>query len=339
MTLLDQRGLLFVVALLCGCDRPKPPQRQSTPTPVDSLVDSVRARILADTNSDASRETNLMSAPIDTLPLTAWRGDTIRWTAPADSCVLLILSRQTATATVRSDDSFIVGEWFGTTGFGNVVDIAPAPDWRWMAYGRLQRVVTDADADSLAAMVHASRSDVLSSAVSQPDGTRLVVIPVIERLVDGCSGDACDLEAASPALGGWRVGWTSGGDALVAGQEMPPHWVTLDPETRQPVKREAREPLPVRWISRSLTQVAAARAPVRSPSGAYAFVSENDSIVVTGPDRQGRVVTRFVGLGTPVTSTRNGQYLLAVRRTDRGLEAIVYAFRLHHAMMSSSCDR
>jgi hypothetical protein len=240
---------------------------------------------------------------------------------------------------VPSDDSFIVGEWFGTTGFGDVTDIAPAPDWRWMAYGRVEHIVREADIDSVAATVHASRADVLARAVSQPDGTRLVVIPVITQLVDGCSGDACDLEAASPALGGWRVGWSANGDALVAGQEVPPRWVALDPETRQPVKREAGGPLPVRWISRSLTQLAGMRDTVRSPSGAYAFVSHNDSIVVRGPDRHGRIVTRFVGNGVPVTSTRNGQYLLAVHRTQRGLEAIIYYFVLHHAMMPSSCDR
>jgi hypothetical protein len=298
-----------------------------------------RARILADTNSEAYRELNLMSAPIDALPLIALQGDSIRWTAPADSCALLILSRHETHSSLRSDDTFIAGEWYGTTGYGDVTDIAPAPDWRGIAYGQVRRIKTGADVDSLAAMLHVARAIVVSNAVAQPDGSRIVVVPVIDSWDHECAGDACELNAASPTLGGWRVGWSSSGDALVAGQEIPPRWVALDPVTRQPVKRDVSEPVSVSWISRSLVQLASVHTPVRSPSGAYAFVSRNDSIFVRGPDRNGRDMTRFVGDGVPVTSTRNGEYLLAVHRTHGGLQAIVYVFRLYHAMMSSSCDR
>ena len=305
---------------------------------VDSVLEAARTKILADTNSDAYKELDLMSAPIDELFGANVQGDTIRWTAPSDSCVLLIRGNREMVGNVPRDNYTIVGEWFGSGGWAGS-DIAPSPDWRYMAYGFVEPLKRPSDADSLESNSHVPRAEIVASAVRQPDGSSVVVVPVIERIYEGCSGDACDLEAASPTLGGWRVGWSARGDALVAGRENPPHWIALDPETRKPVDHKPEGPIPVRWVVRSAAQILAKHDTVRSPSGVYAFVSRNDSLWVSGPDRNGRATVRYVGSGVPVASTRNGQYLLAVRKTSGRAQRGVYVFRLYHAMMHSSCDR
>jgi hypothetical protein len=95
----------------------------------------------------------------------------------------------------------------------------------------------------------------------------------------------------------------------------------------------------IQWTGRAVRDLAAGRRALRSPGGDYTFFARHDSIFVRGPERTGTVVTRFVGGGSPVVATRNGQYLLAVRRNDDGFEPVVYYFVLFHAMLRSSCDR
>lgn len=48
---------------------------------------------------------------------------------------------------------------------------------------------------------------------------------------------------------------------------------------------------------------------------------------------------RSVGPGVPLVATRNGEYLLAIRRDNGGWRPVIYYLVLFHAMLTSSCDR
>jgi hypothetical protein len=276
---------------------------------------AVRESIVADTMSVASRQLNLISAPIEVLRLSADADDAVRWIMSGDSCAMLVeWRRSTAPLDGPSDDTFFAAEWYGNGGFGRVSDIAPAPDWAWMAYGHLPAKSRTGQADSAA-------------------------VPVIEGLRDPCSGQGCELETVSGGVSGRRVGWTADSVAVFAGPESPPHWVAADPQTRTVSSRRAETPIAVQWTSHGVTDLRHSPGAVRAAGGAYSFSERNDSIVMHGPDRHGVIVARYVGHGVPAIATRNGEYLLAVRRTEDGLEVVVYYFVLFHAMLQSSCDR
>jgi hypothetical protein len=117
------------------------------------------------------------------------------------------------------------------------------------------------------------------------------------------------------------------------------HWTAVDPTTLKALNGEAKAPYRPVW---KLQAIAAA---IRSSDtsgitggGAYRFQRRGDSTLVSGPDHNNRLAHRVVGPGVPVAVTRSGQYLLAVRREKSDVGAVVYAFRLSHGLMPSSCD-
>lgn len=326
--------------LACRDQAARTPAAKEPSPQVDSVFAAARSTVLADTSSVAYKQLNLMSAPIQTIALSARASDTLRWTAQGDSCGLLVVSRHVPVrALTPSDNAFLVAEWFGSAGFGDIWDIAPSPKWDWIAYGQARRIDADRDIDTAAAETKTTRAELLARAIQSADGVRYLAIPVVEPLIDTCAGDECPLDAASPRLGGWRVGWNDAGSlALFSGPEVPPHWQGVLPETRERVVDSLTNPTQINWASRAIPDVVRHPAIV-SGGGAYRFDAQHDSIFVTGPDRNGMEGTRYVGPGIPVAATRNGQYLLAVKPEQDTWRAVIYEFGLFHAMMSSSCDR
>jgi hypothetical protein len=332
--------VLASVSVLACRDRTTKPAASTPPRGQDSVLAEARRTGLADTSSPAYQQLNLMSAPIQVVALTASESDTLRWTAQADSCGLLVVSRHVPVqASTPSDNAFLVAEWFGSAGFGAVWDIAPSPKWDWIAYGQARRINADRDVDTAATETKTTRAQLLAQIIHSADGAKYLAIPVIEPLLDTCSGDECPLDAASPLLGGARVGWNDDGTvALVSGAENPPHWTSLRPGTRDRVAASLAAPAPIKWASRAIPDIV--KSPqIASGGGAYRFESRYDSVFVVGPDRNGVKTTRYVGPGIPVTATRNGQYLLAVRPEQGTWRAVIYEFVLFHAMMTSNCDR
>jgi hypothetical protein len=315
--------------------------RAATPeaSSADSVLATARRIVLADTSSAAYKQLNLMSAPIHALELTARTPDTLRWTIAADTCGILVVSRRVpARESTPTDNAFLVAEWFGTTGFGEVWDIAPAPKWDWVAYGQARLISADRDLDTAAAETKTPRAELVRRIIHSADGARYLAVPVIEPLVDTCAGDACPLDAASPLLGGSKVGWSEDGSvALVSGSETPPHWTAIRPATRDRATTSVAQPSPVSWASRAIRDVVNNAQVVFG--GPYRFESRHDSMFVTGPDRNAVRQTRYVGPGIPVVATRNGQYLLAVKPERDQWRGVIYEFVLFHAMMTSSCDR
>lgn len=332
--------LLALATLIISCERPRNTRVDSPlSNSSDSVLHPAEADGVPDTTSAAFKQRHLMSAPINTWNLAASDADTLRWLAQPDTCGLLIVSRKATRDTLEPrDNAVLVAEWFGSARFGDVWDIAPAPQWDWIAYGQARRVRSESDIDTVAAQTKTPRDEVTARAIRASNGARWLAIPVIEPLLDSCSGDDCPLNAASLVFGGRHVGWNRTGDAALVAGDNPPRWVALDPSTREPRQTDDSVVVPLDWKSRSIQDMVA-NPTVTLSSQPYRFVGRDDSIFVEGPDRTGRPTTRVVGRGIPVAATRNGQYLLAVRRDDREWRALVYEFVLFHAMMRSTCDR
>jgi hypothetical protein len=305
------------VALL-GCERPRrqPPAASSAPpgqSVADSIVAAARLAVLTDTTLPANRQLNLISTGIDTLRLSREASDSIRWTMPADSCALLVITRLTHPANPdATNESFFAAEWYGNGGFGRVSEIAPSPDWAWMAYGHLS---------------------------PGREGRGAEPAPVVETLIDPCAGEACELEIVPGDIGAWRVGWTADGIALFSGKEDPPRWTGIVPATKEPAAGTVGAAVSIPWTAAALSDFSRSTSELRAPGGAYTFTAQHDSILLHGPDRHAAMTTRDVGDGVPIATTRNGEYLLAVRQTPHGPEPVVYYLVLHHAMFASSCDR
>jgi len=331
-------ALLSVSVLACGDRAANARATTLAASAADSVLAAEGRTVLADTSSAAYRELNLMSAPIHTLELAARTSDTLRWTSQADSCGLLVVSRRVPVrASTPTDNAFLVAEWFGSTGFGEVWDIAPAPKWDWIAYGQARRIGADRDLDTAAAETKTTRAELLLHIIHSADGGRYLAVPVIESLIDSCAGDACSLDAGSPLLGGRRVGWSKDGSvALVSGPELPPHWTAIRPATRDRAATSVTDPSPLRWASRVIRDIV--DNPHIVSGGPYRFESRHDSVFVTGPNRNAMTQTRYVGPGIPVVATRNGQYVLAAKSERDQWRGVIYEFVLFHAMMTSSCD-
>ena len=159
---------------------------------MDSLLQAVRERVLADTTSPAYKELNIMTAPVRVVEISRPDADSLRWTLEPDGCGLIAVAHLTARpAAEPSDVAVLVAEWFGSMGPALIWDIAPSPRWDFLAYGT----------------VHPS------------DSATVFDVAVIEALRNTCSGDECPSYATSPTLGGRRVAWSADGKALVAGRE------------------------------------------------------------------------------------------------------------------------
>ena len=335
------RFILIVVAVGCAQRPPAAAAQKPAGPSVDSLLKALRGRVLADTTSPAYKELNIMTAPVNVVEISRREADSLRWALQPDSCGLIAVAHLTARsgAVEPSDVMVLAAEWFGTMGASLVWDVAPSPRWDFLAYGTVRRFRQPGDVDTLALETQTSARELRAHAIVSSDSATVVDVAIIEPLRNTCSGDDCPSYAASPMLGGKRVAWSADGKAaLLAGREEPPRWRAVDPVTRRPLASDTDMPVMTRWTRRAIADFLAQPSRTVVRAGPYAFAVDGDSIVVRGPDRNGRPARRTVGPGVPVAATRNGEYLLAIRRESGGWHPVIYDLVLFHAMLASSCD-
>jgi hypothetical protein len=306
------------------------------------MLDSAQARVRQDTSLPANKQLNLMTAPIDVIPLNAFESDTLQWLARTDSCAMVVRSFGPTGANNGFGGAWMsVAEASGTIGPGGSIDVSPSPDWKWIAHASAVRLPTDSTRWKNAIEgVTLSFEEVRQVAESRADGSLWVTFVIVEPDPEGCMGGGCSTPLVSPVHGGWRIGWTANSRYLLLAKRGDSlHWTAIDPATRKPVATEAQTPVRLNWATQGVaSSIDAPRNVAITGGGSYRFTARGDSILVRGPDRSGRTADRVVGAGVPVAVTRNGQYLLAVRREKSRARAVIYSFRLFHAMMRTSCD-
>lgn len=252
---------------------------------------------------------------------------TLRWAVAPDRRALLVVEDPAGVEGEPLPNGFV----FADEGNGVVLqrdsvwDAEPSPDWRRLAVGlaftlpgRERAGVTAAEwtklaretalsVDSLKKSVFASSGMTTAYAIAQP------------AIYDFSVAKVNDERAAVvlPMAGGWRIGWSANGDALLVGTnparagdaEGAPAWVAVDLRGHA-VAGAAESPAPVAWttgptldasIPVDLTSGHAIAAGTRSIESANGWIT-----AVEGKTR------RVLGPGTALVATARGRFVAAL---------------------------
>jgi hypothetical protein len=219
-------------------------------------------------------------------------------------------------------------------------DVAPSPDWRQLIAG-VGFYASAGERDSLASrqwdsLARASGLSREETRRSAWEGSGMAIAKDVGRAAVWRL-DAPAAPVRAPFGGGWQVGWTSNGRAVIGtgpsrAQEdaESPTWIVADPATLAPrdTVRGRSPAVPVRWttgptidISTPIDLRAAKSIPVTGGSveGSGGWIS-----LKKGSAR------RAIGPGVPLAASRNGRLVIAVvsdptpRRHEIPLQVVVY---------------
>jgi hypothetical protein len=319
------------------------------------LVDSSKKQTTADTTH---------VAPVVTVtPVnrgTQGMAERVLWTFSPDRKSVLVIADPGGVENEPVPNGFFFGD--ESRGFqtqvDSVWDVAPSPDWKWIAFGRAYSVVggagtgddqlaevsrrTSIDTATLRAGSFASSGMSMSRAVAQAG-----VIHIPENLRDSTAADSA-APRLFPVARGWRVRWTADGSTLALGNapsravdnEPSQTWSALDPVTGAlhgtlPANSKLAE---VKFtegptLDRSLPLDMTQSPPIRIQRGQQNLTIQTVRGVITivGPPEVGSTgAQRVVGAGIALAATAGGRYIIALvprSTTDPNgstLEPVVY---------------
>ncbi|HEU4641010.1 MAG TPA: hypothetical protein VFS44_01055 [Gemmatimonadaceae bacterium] len=253
----------------------------------------------------------------------------VRWALSPDSSAILLMEDPAGVEMDPVPNAFILArEGWGTVRDDAAWDVAPSPDWRWLAWGRAYLVmpangdsVSDSAWRSLAGVVglDASLLERGSFPASGMSMARGFARPVVASIAEGAApaGTARALDLA----GGWRVRWS--GDTLAAfgarpvravDDAAPVSWTLVDPRTgRDAIEaRDSAALSQVAWTEGPLLDIAVPldlRAPRTIVTSRWRFESR-DGVLAVAPAAGG--ASRAIGPALPLAATRSGTYLAAL---------------------------
>ena len=250
-----------------------------------------------------------------------------RWAVAGDRRALLVVEDPTAVEAEPVPDGFVLADESSgaVVQRDSVWDVAPSPDWRRLAVGiayvvpgRERATIPAAEWSALArrsglssdsARKGAFQSSGMSTAygLAQPAVYDLSVAPV----------NGARAAVVLPMAGGWRIGWSAGGDALLVGtnpkragdDEPASGWIAVDLHGKR-VSDAGDTPAPVAWTSGPTLDVS---VPVDFVS-AHTIAAGGRSIESAGgwvSVREGNA-SRIVGPGTALVATANGRFVAAL---------------------------
>ena len=250
-----------------------------------------------------------------------------RWALAGDRRALLVVEDPTAVEGEPVPDGFLLAD--ESSGAivqrDSVWDIAPSPNWRRIAVGiayvlpgRERDRIPTAEWSALARRsglttdsVHAAafQSSGMSTAygLAQPAVYDLSVAPV----------NGARAAVVLPMAGGWRIGWSAAGDALLVGtnpkragdDEPASGWMAVDLRGKR-VGDAGDTPAPVAWTEGPTLDVG---VPVDFVS-AHTIAAGNRSIESAAGwirVREG-TTSRIVGPGTALVATATGRFVAAL---------------------------
>lgn len=252
---------------------------------------------------------------------------TVRWAVAPDRRAMLVVEDPVSVEAEPLPNGFVLAD----EGTGVLIqrdavwDVAPSPDWRRVAVGLAFTIMgrerpevpasewtalarqTGLSADSVKRAAFASSGMSTAYGLAQPAIYDLSVAPV--------NGERAAV--VLPMAGGWRVGWSANGHALLVGTnparagdaEGSPAWIAVDLRGR-PVTSESDAPSPVAWTTGPTLDIS---IPVDFTSrhtiaaGARTIESANGWITVgQGASRS------IVGPGTALVATATGRFIAAL---------------------------
>ena len=264
-----------------------------------------------------------------------------RWAFSSDKRALLVVEDPTAVEAEPVPDGFVFAseELGAALQRDGVWDVAPSPDWRKIAVG-LAFVLQGRERDKIPAAEWASlarqtglSADSVRKGAFTASGMSLaygLAQPAVYDLAVAPDSTGVRHPIVFAMAGGWRVGWSSAGDALLVGtnparagdDESSPSFVAVDLRGR-PVEGETPSPTAVEWTSGPTLDIS---VPVdfseqhTIAAGARTIESGNGWVRVR--ERiGGRDAVRVVGPGTALVATASGRYVAALVPNDRGKTA------------------
>jgi hypothetical protein len=251
----------------------------------------------------------------------------VRWAVAPDRRALLVVEDPAGVEAEPVPNGFV----YADEGNGVVIqrdsvwDVEPSPDWRRLAVGlaftvqgRERGEVPASDWTLLARRTALSADSVKKSAFAS-SGMSSAVAVAQPAIYDLSVARVNDERAAVvlPMAGGWRVGWSVAGDAVLVGtnparagdDEQSAQWIAVDLRGR-PAPNGGESPAPVAWtdgptldisIPVDFTSAHSIAAGDRSIESANGWIT-----AVTGNAR------RIVGPGTALVATARGRFIAAL---------------------------
>ena len=313
--------------------------------PVNVLIpgDSTLARFAA----KALRDAGMVGEPIGSRPVSGDVGvrvirvnrgthgmsARVRWTMSGDRRALLVVEDPRAIENDPLPNGFVFAvEGLGLVQRDSVWDVAPAPDWRRIAYARAY-TTTPGELDSvpprewhrLAGQVGLMESEVRKNAF--PTSGMVAAYGAARPFVIDLAASDDTLRSTGvglPIPEGWRVAWTLDGVKLalgappqiIADDAAPTRWRFVDPTTGE--SRGAADPAAfarLQWVEGPNLDLSTAvdmrqRRAFRSDD--IDVESEDGWIRVYVHDGKRVRAPRIVGPGIALTATANGRYVVAI---------------------------
>jgi hypothetical protein len=258
----------------------------------------------------------------------------LRWTLSPDHRALLAVDDPVSVEAEPVSDGFL----YATEGAGPAVvqvdsvwDVAPSPDWEWLAYSYAHLSRSGENEQPTAA----EWADLARRAGLSVDETRrrafpasgmayvsAVAVPALRRIGPGAAAGDRGAERRIDVAAGWRAAWTTSG-ALAAFGRAPrsvqddspsPSYVLVDPATGA-VRDSASGGgalARIAWLDELTLDVSVPVAPGRRPleAGGRTIVSEGGWVRVRRAGEAGP--GRIVAPGTALAATASGRFVLAL---------------------------
>ena len=265
----------------------------------------------------------------------------VRWLRSPDGTALLVVEDWSSVENEPFPDGFILASEAAGRMLraDSVWDVAPAPDWRRVAFGRATRILAgEAERmpdDSLAAA--AERLGVTVDAVRAAEfpASGMAVMSGLSQLAVAELGGA--MPRTFPHLAGWRVRWSDDGTRIYAGRgptraddDAPATgWLAVEASSGAligPVDSAAAEPA---WIVGPTVDISVVPDTGRVELAVEGGVVESSGGLI-------RLAGREIGSGFAIAATRRGCYIVAL---TYDIEAGEYDAKYRAVVYDTGCRR
>lgn len=306
---------------------------------VSASRDTMLPRLVAASLGSANRQAVVVrdvvppSSIIDATALAVNRGPhgmaaVTRWAFSSDRRAMLVVEDPTAVEAEPVADGFVFASEGAATLLqrDGVWDVSPSPDWRRLAIGiayviqgRERPSIPAAEWTALARRTGLPADSVRKGAFESSGMSTAYGLaqPAVYDLAIAADSGTGYQPLMLPMAGGWRVGWSSDGDALLVGtnprragdDEPSAGWIAVDLRGRR-VALEGASPAPVAWTEGPTLDTG---VPVDFESaheiaaGARGIASGAGWIRVRTGGRD-----RIVGPGTALAATAGGRFVAAL---------------------------
>jgi hypothetical protein len=260
----------------------------------------------------------------------------IRWALSPDRSAILAIEDPSGAENDPVPNGFV----FARDGWGvrheeRVWDVAPSPDWRWLAYGVAYTVNGRGDSVSVTDWRDvAHRSGVSATALASgsfPSSgmsmSRSYAQPVLEDIATYTAAQEPPEGTKVRRLsfpGGWRVRWAADGSVVAYGgnpahatdDSDSPTWTTVRPQHGITVGENIEDPSysPAQWVEGPRLEAGASAnlAAATLHAESYDIESRDGVIQLVMNAAGGKPLSKRVMEGTVLAATRSGRYVLAL---------------------------